>query len=290
MEEVWTILRVLQWTADYFKRKGLLQPRTDAEVLLAHALKVERIQLYLRYDQPLGGVELDQFRSFVKRRAAREPVQYITGRQEFWSLELEVTPATLVPRPETEILVEKTLELAHGRSARILDLGTGSGAIAIALAHEAPEFELVATDRSMDALRVARRNAVRHNLDHRISFVAMDLFSAFRPTLQPFHLIVSNPPYIGDLELSMLPPEVGTYEPIGALRGGGPQGTELITSIIDTTPSFLRSGGHLLLEIGKGQEKFLMSLLSSKSGIASFEFFKDYSGILRVLHVQMNER
>jgi release factor glutamine methyltransferase len=290
MEDVWTILRVLQWTTDYFKGKGILQPRTDAEVLLAHALRTERIQLYLRYDQPLGGGELARFRELVKRRAAREPVQYITGRQEFWSLELEVTPATLVPRPETEVLVEKALEVASGRPARILDLGTGSGAIAIALAHEAPEVDLVATDRSVDALEVARRNAVRHAVDHRISFLAMDLFSAFRPTLQPFHLIVSNPPYIGDSEFSTLSPEVAIYEPQGALRGGGPRGTNLIASIVDTAPSLLKSGGHLLMEMGKGQEEFLTPLLSSKKDIAHFEFFKDYSGVLRVLHLQTNER
>lgn len=290
MEEVWTILRVLQWTADYFKRKGLHQSRIDAEVLLAHALGVERIQLYLRYDQPLGDVELARFREFVKRRAAREPTQYITGKQEFWSLELEVTPATLVPRPETEVLVEKALELAHGRTMRVLDLGTGSGAIAIALAHEAPQLHLVATDRSVDALRVAGRNARRHAVHDRISFVAMDLFQAFLPTSQPFHLIVSNPPYIGDAEIPALPPEVGIYEPPGALRGGGPQGTGLIVCILDTAPSLLSSGGHLLIEIGSGQDELLTPLVSAKTGVANFEFFKDYSGILRVLHVQMGER
>jgi release factor glutamine methyltransferase len=290
MEEVWTILRVLQWTADYFKRKGIPQPRADAEVLLASALGLERIQLYLRFDQPLGGGELTRFREFVKRRVTREPTQYITGRQEFWSLDLEVTPATLIPRPETEVLVETALELIEGRPLRVLDLGTGSGAIALALAREAPQISLFATDRSMDALFVARRNARRHGLDCRIAFVAMDLFEAFMPTAQPFDLVVTNPPYIGDLDLPHLSPEVRMFEPMGALRGGGPYGTDLIISILDQAPSLLAGGGHLLLEIGQGQEDFLRQRLSGKTGVAQFGFFKDYSGSVRVLQVQMSER
>ncbi len=290
MEEVWTILKVLQWTADYFKRKGIPQPRADAEVLLANALGLERIQLYLRFDQPLGGDELMRFREFVKRRAAREPTQYITGRQEFWSLDLEVSPATLIPRPETEVLVEKAIELIEDRPLRVLDLGTGSGAIALALAREASQISLVATDRSIDALQVAHRNARRHGLDRRIAFVAMDLLEAFIPTAQPFDLVVTNPPYIGDLELPDLSPEVGTYEPMGALRGGGPYGTDLIVSILDRVPSFLPGGGHLLMEIGQGQEKLLDRMLSEKTGVAQFRFFKDYSGVVRVLHIQMTER
>ncbi len=286
MDEVWTILKVLQWTADYFKRKGIPQPRADAEVLLANVLGLERLQLYLRFDQPLGGDELVRFREFVKRRAAREPTQYITGRQEFWSLDLEVTPATLIPRPETEVLVEKAMELIQCRPLRVLDVGTGSGAIALALAHEAPQISLVATDRSIDALSVARRNAQRHGLDRRISFVAMDLFDAFTATGQPFHLVVTNPPYIGDLELPHLSPEVGGYEPMEALRGGGPHGMDLQGAILDRAPSLLPRGGHLLMEIGQGQENFLARMISGKTGVAQFQFFKDYSGIVRVLHVQ----
>jgi release factor glutamine methyltransferase len=290
MEEVWTILRVLKWTGDYFKRKGLAQPRADAEVLLAHCLGLERIQLYLRYDQPLDGAELARFRELVKRRGAREPTQYITRKQEFWSLEMEVTPATLVPRPETEVLVEKALEIIQGRSVHVLDLGTGSGAIAVALAHEAPQVQLVATDRSSNALEVAARNARRHRVDSRIAFVAMDLFQGFLPTMRPFQLVVSNPPYIGEEELPRLPPEVRAYEPMAALRGGGSQGLDLIVSILDAAPFFLQEGGHLLMEIGKGQAELLGPLLSSRRGIAGFRFHRDYSNIPRVLHVRMTER
>lgn len=290
MENTWTILRVLQWTADYFRRKGIPQPRSDAEVLLAHALGLERLHLYLRYDQPLAGGELERFRALVKRRAAREPTQYITGRQEFWSLELEVTPAVLIPRPETEVLVEKALELIQSQPWRVLDLGTGSGAIAVALAHEAPRISVFATDRSPEALQVAQRNARRHGLENRIVFASMNLFEAFRPGLAPFQLVVTNPPYIGDLEFPGLSPEVKDFEPREALRGGGPLGTDLIRRIIGQAPSFLVPGGHLLVEIGQGQADHLAQVVSGQSGVANFRFFRDYSGNVRVLHVQMVER
>ena len=290
MEDAWTILKVLQWTSDYFKRKGIPQPRSDAEVLLAHALGLERLQLYLRHDQPLAGSELARFRDLVKRRAAREPTQYITGRQEFWSLELEVTPATLIPRPETEVLVEKALELVESRPVRILDLGTGSGAIALALAHEAPQISVLATDRSPEALEVARRNARRHGLEGRISFACMDLFEALRPDGRLFQLVVSNPPYIGDADIPHLPPEVGFFEPRDALRGGGPLGIDLLVRILAQIPPFLQGGGHLLMEIGPGQEDPLARMASEITGIANFQFLKDYSGMVRVLHVQMSER
>ena len=149
MEERWTVLRVLQWTAEYFGRKGVEQPRAGAEVLLAHVLGMERIQLYLNFDRPLAPDELASYRELIRRRAAREPTQYITGRQEFWSLEFAVTPDVLIPRPETELLVEKALELVRGSSKRVLDLGTGSGAIAVALAHECKTIQVVATDQFM---------------------------------------------------------------------------------------------------------------------------------------------
>lgn len=290
MEEAWTILKVLQWTADYFKRKGIPQPRSDAEVLLAHALGLERLQLYLRHDQPLAGIELARFRDLVKRRAAREPTQYITGRQEFWSLELEVTPATLIPRPETEVMVEKALELIEGRPVHILDLGTGSGAVALALAHEAPRISVVATDRSSEALLVAQRNARRHGLEARISFACMDLIEALRPNGKLFDLVVSNPPYIGDMELPALPPEVGSFEPRDALRGGGPLGLDLMVRILHQVPPFLQGSGHLLMEIGQGQAEPLARLVSGKTGVANFRFIKDYSGKVRVLHIQTSER
>lgn len=161
-EAPWTILKVLQWTTGYFQRQEIEQARANAEVLLAHVLGLERIQLYLRHDQPLTGDELAKFREVVRRRAAREPTQYITQKQEFWSLDFEVTPSVLIPRPETELLVELAAEILGTASAHVLDLGTGSGAIAVALAHQCPNLAVVAIDSSPAALEVARRNAVRH--------------------------------------------------------------------------------------------------------------------------------
>lgn len=281
MEDKWTILKVLQWTTGYFGSKGIEQPRADAEVLLAYLLGLERIDLYLNFDKPLSSEELARFRELVRRRAASEPTQYILGRQEFWSLEFEVTPAVLIPRPETEILVEKALELMGPGPALVLDLGTGSGAIAVALAHERADIRVIATDRSFTAIEVAKRNAARHGVSERVHFALMDLMDALasRPW---FDFIVSNPPYVADAEFLDLAPEIANYEPLSALKGGGEQGLDLIRGILGQFRNHLRPGGSLLVEIGMGQAEVLEKEISG----SQFEFIKDYSGIKRVLHVR----
>lgn len=279
MEEKWTILKVLQWTTGYFTSKGIEQPRADAEVLLAHILGVERIQLYLNYDKPLTPGELARFREFVRRRASSEPSQYIVGKQEFWSLDFEVTSDVLIPRPETEILVEKALELAADRPALVLDIGTGSGAIAVSLAHESRKMFLIATDRSLPALKVARRNAARHSVADRVCFAQMDLMEALSPNRQ-FHFIVSNPPYIAEAEFLDLAPEIANHEPHSALEGGDTDGLGIVRRILGDFRGFLKPGGSLLIEIGQGQAEILEKELTSEH-----EFIKDYSGIKRVLHV-----
>lgn len=284
MDEQWTVLKVLQWTTEYFSSRDFEQPRADAEVLLAHALRVERIQLYLNYDKPLSAEELARFRGFVRRRAAFEPAQYITGKQEFWSLEFKVTPAVLIPRPETEVLVEKALEIAGGGPFVVLDLGTGSGAIAVALAHERIAVNVVATDKSWAAIEVARINAARHGVIDRVSFAVMDLFEAMAPR-PVFDLIVSNPPYVSDAEFLDLAPEIANYEPHSALRGGGKQGLGLIGKILEQFNAYLKPQGSLLVEIGQGQAEILKEALSVVP-MARFEFIEDYSGVKRVLHVQ----
>jgi release factor glutamine methyltransferase len=286
MEEQWTILKVLQWTAGYFSRRSIDQARSNAEVLLAHTLGMERIQLYLRYDQPLTADELTRFREAVRRRATHEPTQYITRHQEFWSLAFEVTPSVLIPRPETEILVEEALKaLGDTSDAMVFDLGTGSGAIAVALAHERPSLKVFATDRSLAALAVARRNALRHNVQDRVFFAAMDLFSAIGTSSPHFDVVVSNPPYIGETELKELSPEILHHEPMAALRGGGPQGLDLIRTIIGQVASCLKPEGTILLEIGQGQAEVLGRELAEAPLMESFDFVKDYSGILRVLRI-----
>lgn len=280
MEEKWTILKVLQWTTGYFSGKGIEQPRADAEVLLAHLLGVQRIQLYLNYDKPLAPGELARYRELVRRRAAHEPTQYILGRQEFWSLEFEVTPDVLIPRPETELIVEKVLELAADRPMLALDIGTGSGAIAVALAHESPLMSIIAGDRSLPALKVARRNADRHGVIDRVHFVQMDLMEALLPKRQ-FDFIVSNPPYVSEAEFLDLAPEIANYEPHSALRGGGSHGLDLVHGILRKFRDYLKPDGSLLTEIGQGQAEILERELTLKH-----EFIKDYAGIKRVLHAR----
>jgi len=271
MEEQWTIMKVLQWTAEYLKGKGFEQPRADSEVLLAHVLGMERVQLYLNYDKPLSSEELARFRGFIRRRAAYEPTQYITGKQEFWSLDFEVTPAVLIPRPETEVLVEKALEITGDKPSLILDLGTGSGAIAVALAHEKNGIRAIAADRSWHAIEVARKNAVRNRVADRIAFVVMDLFEAFDD--------------VSDAELLDLAPEIANYEPHCALRGGGKRGLALIRKILEECHAHMKPGGSLLVEIGMGQAEIIESEISEIL-VGRFEFIEDYSGIRRVLHLR----
>ncbi|MCE5333504.1 MAG: peptide chain release factor N(5)-glutamine methyltransferase [Desulfobacteraceae bacterium] len=285
MEEQWTVLKVLQWTAQYFASKGLSGSRADAEVLLAHVLGVERIQLYLNHDKPLAPEELALYRQLIRRRTSFEPVQYIVGRQEFWSLPFEVTPDVLIPRPETEVLVERALELIGSRPALVLDLGTGSGAIAVALAHERSEVRVLATDLSYPALAMAKRNARRNGVADRISFALSDLFDALadRPL---FDVIASNPPYISEADFPGLAPEITRHEPHCALRAGL-QGLDIVRSIIAQFRSRLKPGGSLLMEIGQGQADILEKELAPDFP-GAFDFMEDYSGIRRVLHVTVS--
>lgn len=287
MEEQWTVLKVLQWTTQYFTGKGIEQPRASAEVLLAHVLGTERIQLYLNHDKPLGREELDRFRDYVRRRAAFEPTQYIVGKQEFWSLEFEVTPAVLIPRPETEIVVEKALELANGPSPLVLDLCTGSGAIAVAIAHERQDIRVVATDISSAALAVARKNAARNGVLDRVRFAGMDLFDALAYAPR-FDLIVSNPPYVSESEMLDLAPEIANYEPRSALSGGGENGLEIVERILGSYERYLKKPGSLLIEIGRPQARVLEGELCGRMP-GKFEFIRDYAGIRRVLHLRSTE-
>ncbi len=281
----WTILELLQWSIKYLKEKGIEAPRTEAEVLLAHALGLKRIDLYLRYDQPLKADELATYKSLIKRRIAREPSQYITGSKEFWSLEFEVNRAVLIPRPETEILVEKAIECMGERGYRkLLEIGTGSGAIAIAIAHEVQHLDLiVATDISKEALAVAVRNAKKHNLEDKICFIATNLFDGLNPKVS-FDLILSNPPYLSEEEYKVLPPEIKFYEPPQALKGGE-DGTEVIKNIIATGWHYLSQGGMMFIEIGHNQKELIKAHVENLLPRDSYKFsvFKDYGGFDRLI-------
>ena len=257
----------------------------DAELLLRHVTGWSRAALLTHPEQMVGFSELEAFYQAVERRAASEPVQYITGVQDFYGLEFLVTPAVLIPRPETEHLVEAALELARSvpcpgsASLRILDVGTGSGAIAVTLAHLLPDVLVSATDISADALEVAQHNAAIHHVSERIRFFLCDLFPA---DAGPFDLICSNPPYIPSAEV--LEVQVASFEPHAALFAG-PDGLEMYRRLIPAAQAALKPGGRLLLEIGHGQQADIESLLRA-SHLESVRFIADLQGIPRVAVTQ----
>jgi release factor glutamine methyltransferase len=286
-EPPWTVLKLLQWTSDYFTQKGVDAPRASAELLLAHVLSQDRLSLYLNYDSPLEPPELAAFRQCIKRRVAGEPVQYITGSKEFWSLKLWVSPAVLIPRPETEVLVETVVDFVRQREftwkgVRTIDVGTGSGAIAIALAKELPSMKIVATDLSAAALRLARENAIQHQVDDRIHFVRTDMFAGISGARGGFSVLVANPPYVSHAEFPELPREVRDFEPRYALDGGA-DGLAVIRHIVAQAPPILQSSGALFMEMGAGQAERVIALVRSTQQYRQHRVIKDYSGIDRIL-------
>lgn len=283
-EESWTVLKLLQWTTDYFQRNNVSEPRTSAEVLLAHVLAEDRLFLYLNYDRPMETNELAAYRACIKRRLGGEPNQYITGIQEFWSLPLRVSPDVLIPRPETEVLVEAVLEFLDKDDSNvdILDLGTGSGAIAIALARELPAARIIATDLSLAALRLAQENAKLHQVDERILFVRGDMFAAIPGASQKFRVVVTNPPYVSHAEILELHREIRDFEPRHALDGG-PDGLAAIRHIVAEAPTVLSQAGGLFMEMGAGQAESVSGLVLESHEYRSFHIRKDYNGLDRVL-------
>ena len=285
----WTILRTLKWTARYFQEKGIEQPRPAAEILLAHVLHCARIDLYLRYDQPLNQVELSQFRTLIQRRSQREPVAYIVGQREFWSLAFKVTPDVLIPRPETERLVEIILE-QYGPETRLdlLDLGVGSGAISVALSTERPGWRIWATDVSPQALAVAQGNARYHGRGDQIRLFAGNWFAPISERGVLFDIIVSNPPYISSVDMLTLEPEVRQYEPVLALDGGQ-QGTTCLGHLIDAAPAYLKPGGQLFLEIGFDQGPAVTELGQAGDAWDKVAIHKDYGHRDRVARLVKGE-
>jgi release factor glutamine methyltransferase len=281
----WTVLKTLNWTTDYFQRKAIESPRIDAEILLAHTLGCDRINLYVRHDQPLNGDELAGYKRLITRRAAFEPVAYITGVKEFWSLPFQVTPDVLIPRPDTERLVEAAIDhlAASGsaQSARILELGVGSGAITIAVAHEFRQGRYWATDRSPRAVSVARGNARRNGVEASIHFMVGDWFMPLSPEHGKFDLIMVNPPYIPSADIEKLSNDIKEFEPFSALDGGQ-DGLDDIKKIIEQSYRYLRPGGVVMVEIGHDQ-KAAVQLHARQHGVySSIEFLKDYGGHHRV--------
>lgn len=274
-----TPLKLATLTAGYFREKGIASPRLEAEMLLAHALGTTRMGLYLEFDKPLDREEVARYRSLVRRRARGEPSAYLVGGREFWSLRFDVGPGVLIPRPETERLVEEALE-GMGGAGRFLDLGTGSGAIAVALLAERPAWSGVAVEISPSAAASARRNAEKSGVAARLDLREGDLFGPV--TGERFDLVVSNPPYIPTGEIETLATEVALHEPREALDGGA-DGLDLIRRIVEGAADHLASGGLLLVEFGAGQGERVQKITEGGGGYREVRILKDYAGRDRVL-------
>lgn len=282
--QAWTVLDALQWTAGYFHSHDIDSPRLTAELLLAEVLGTDRIELYIRHDQPLSQKELASYREMIRRRVRREPVAYILGAKEFWGLPFIVNPDVLIPRPETEHLVEAVLArlpAEGGDSKRIIDLGTGSGAVVISLAVERPQNLYFALDRSLPALKLAQKNAVQNRVAGQIRFFAGRWFDAVGSEACGFDIIVSNPPYVSSDQFSDLQPEIRGHEPRIALDGSS-DGLGAIRSIISGAPEHLVQGGFLLIEIGCDQKEAVEEFNHGQEAFGDIEFVRDYGGHYRV--------
>jgi release factor glutamine methyltransferase len=258
-----TVLEILKKTETFFKKYGVETPRLDAEHLVAHVLDCNRMQLYLDFERPLQEDILEKLRPLLKRRASREPLQYILGTAAFMDFELKVDARCLIPRPETEELLELVFEETDGNIGSCIDLGTGSGAIACALARKYPGADVVATDISEETLELALHNAASLGLKDRIKFVRSSWFEAVDQT---FDLIVSNPPYLSDAELNEIEPEVADFEPAQALSSG-PTGLEAINELISNATKFLNHGGSMFLEVGSNQAQSILSMAEKFSNV-----------------------
>ncbi len=290
-EGPWTILKALSWTESHFKSKSIDSPRLTAELLLAHCLKIRRLDLYLHYDRPLNADELTGFKKTILRRLDTEPVAYITGTRGFWESEFMVTPEVLIPRPDTETLVEAALEIlafkkAGRKNLRVIDLGTGSGAIIVSLAKAFPLNRYFATDKSGQALKVAKQNVLRNLEGTDVLFWAGSWFEPVK-CRQGFDLIVSNPPYIPTGDIPLLQPEINRYEPWLALDGGS-DGLDCIREIIGAAPGYLAPNGSLLIEIGAGQKEAVADIAEQARAYGPAEFHFDYAGHPRVVKLVKN--
>ncbi|MCP4351734.1 MAG: peptide chain release factor N(5)-glutamine methyltransferase [Desulfobacterales bacterium] len=288
-EPQWTIRKVLNWTVSYFNSRDIENPKSDAAILLAHVLNLRRIDLFIQYDKPLNSDELAAFRSLIKRRVSREPIAYIVGKKGFWTLDLLVSEDVLIPRPETECLVEAALSVLPESSSpkRILELGTGTGAVILSLARERPGNLFFASDRSVRAIKMARGNAKNYGLDKSVSFFCGDWLSALNNVRQ-FDIIVSNPPYIRTGDIERLQPEINKYEPYMALDGGE-NGLNSIEHIVRRAHAYLADHGNLLLEMGHDQKNDVMEIIDKCACYDNVAVTKDYSGYDRVIRTRKKD-
>jgi len=324
----WTIGRLMEWTRAFFARKDVAQPRLEAEILLAHVLGLARIDLYMRYEQPVAEEERAAFRDLVRRRAEGEPTRYLVGTCEFMSLAFKVTPAVLIPRPETEMLVEEVLRRVRaaerpplmvaaeveaagveplppveapaappdgqgpgGQEGRpeIIELCTGSGVVAVSLAVHLPGTRVTATDASPAALEVARTNAEAHGVADGVTRLEGDLYDALDAAdAGCADFLLANPPYVAEGEWDGLAPEVRDHEPRLALIAG-PEGTEVIERIVRGARAYLKAGGGVLVEIGEGHGRRVREMAQAARGLQDVDILKDYAGHDRVLVARREE-
>jgi len=291
-----TVLEILNWSTQYLKDNQTENPGLNAELLLAHSMNISREKLYIHLYDQIKDREREMLERLIRRRISGEPLQYILGHQEFWSIDLKVDPRVLIPRPETELLVEQCLlilskTLSKKKNVIVLEIGTGSGAIAISLAKESKALFILATDISRDALLLAKKNAENAGVSSQIQFVNGDLFYPFRSLRGrgPFDLILSNPPYINRSEIRALAKEVKDHEPIIALDGGE-DGLEFYRSITQQAHFYLKDGGWLLLEVGKDQGSKVSEMIKKSRHFKAPELIKDLSGIERVIKARKVER
>lgn len=289
MTEQWNIRRLIAWASEYLAGYGVDSPRLSAELMLGRVLNLERLQLYLRFDQPLKPDELAAFKELLLRRRDHEPMAYILGSREFYGLDILVGPGVLVPRPESEHLVEEGLKALDGISnPRILDLCTGSGCVALALAQERPDAQVIGADISKQALAFARRSADKLELSQRVQWLAGDLYDPLAAAGGFFHLITANPPYVREDEWQDLSAEVREYEPRQALVSGQ-NGLEMIGQIIIGSRAFLQPFGVLLMEVGSGQSKAALNTASQAGIFERVSAVQDLAGIERVVVCQRGD-
>lgn len=282
-QEVWTTLKVLGWTKDFLAGKGIANARLESEWMLCAATGLDRVGLYLQFDKPLSEDELATYRAMVSRRARREPLQHILGTQEFCGLDFEVTANVLVPRYDTEVLITQAVSLKPDARS-VLDIGTGSGCIAVAIAARLSQATVTATDISESALEVARRNVKKHAVE-----IEILLGSLFEPVGQRrFDLIVSNPPYIPTADITGLESEVRDFDPLGALDGGA-DGLDIYRKLVPGALSHLNSKGWLLVEVGSGQSVDVINLFIETGGYCEPITAVDPGGVERVVAAQRKE-
>jgi release factor glutamine methyltransferase len=277
--QTWTIQKLLNWITEYLTNKDIDSPRLSAELLISHVLGLKRIELYTQFNRQVLKQQLDHLHELVKRAGLHEPVAYLTGKTEFYSLELEITSDCLIPRPETELLVQRAIEFLRTRygTQYVCDLCTGSGCIAAAIAKNFPDVYIIATDMSAAALGVAVRNVEKHQLNENVRLLCGDLFVPIIQQLdvKQFDLIVCNPPYVNTTEYEELDKNVKDYEPQSALLAGE-DGMDVYRKIIERVDDFLKSGSALMLEIGYAQGSVVRDLLEQSSIFAEVKIEKDF--------------